>query len=97
MIDSKITQQPKTYTTLPQKCEEIGFTMPSDIYISTLLKSLVASKPNGRFLELGTGFGLSLVSMIEGMVGHSQIISVDNDHDLISIVSKVIGKRQNVH
>ena len=97
MIDSKITQQPKNYTTLLQKCEEIGFTMPSDIYIGTLLKSLVASKPNGRFLELGTGIGLSLAWMIEGMIGHSQIISVDNDHNLISTVSKIIGNRQNVH
>lgn len=97
MIDSKITQQPRTYSTLLQKCEEIGFTMPSDVYIGTLLKSLIASKPNGRFLELGTGIGLSLAWMIEGMVGQSQITSVDNDPELISIVSEVIGTNQHVH
>lgn len=86
MNDSNIVQQPKSYAKLLQKCADIGFTMPSDIYIGTLLKSLIAAKPNGRFLELGTGIGLSLAWMIDGMDPDSQITSVDNDPELISIV-----------
>ncbi len=70
-----------------EKSREIGFGMSSDVYIGTLLKTLVASKPNGNFLELGTGIGLSLAWMIKGMDEDSQIISVDNDPELIQIAN----------
>lgn len=32
--------------------------MPSDLQTGSLLRTLVTSKPNGLFLELGTGTGL---------------------------------------
>lgn len=60
--------------------------MPSDVYIGTLLKTLMASKPKGKFLELGTGIGLSLSWMVDGMDAESELISVDNDPKLIAIV-----------
>ncbi len=59
--------------------------MPSDVYIGTLLKSLCASKPDGNFLELGTGMGLSLAWMIEGMDSNSKVTSVDNNPELIAL------------
>lgn len=59
--------------------------MPSDIYIGTLLKTLISSRPNGRFLELGTGIGLSLSWMVDGMDTESHLITVDNDPELIDI------------
>lgn len=59
--------------------------MPSDMYIGTLLKTLVASKPSGSFLELGTGMGLSLAWILEGMDAASKLVSIDNDMDLINI------------
>ena len=45
----------------------------------------MCSKPGGNFLELGTGIGLSLSWMIEGMDDLSRLISVDNDPQLIEI------------
>lgn len=85
MDQSTITEKPKQYQNLLEKSKEMGFTMPSDIYIGTLLKTLVASKPSGKFLELGTGIGLSLSWLIQGMDEDSKIISVDNDASLIEV------------
>ncbi|KJD35250.1 methyltransferase [Tamlana sedimentorum] len=85
MNDLNILDVPKRYSELEDKCKEIGFSMPSDIYIGTLLKTMITSKPNSNFLELGTGIGLSLSWMLEGMDLASKLISVDNDSKLIEI------------
>ncbi|WP_420601938.1 O-methyltransferase [Flagellimonas sp.] len=89
MDQSTILDMPKVYGQLCSRSEEIGFTMPSDLYIGTLLKTLVASKPKGNFLELGTGMSLSLSWMLEGMDENSRIISIDNDPELIQIAKEV--------
>ncbi|TDS13624.1 putative O-methyltransferase YrrM [Maribacter caenipelagi] len=91
MNDTNIQDIPKIHTEIIRKSEEIGFTMPSDLYVGSFLKTLIASKPNGRFLEIGTGIGLSLSWMIEGMDAESKLISVDNDQELISIATSYFG------
>ncbi|WP_431121347.1 O-methyltransferase [Flagellimonas flava] len=91
MNQANILDTPNVYAALLSKSDEIGFTMPSDMYIGTFLKTLVASKPAGRFLELGTGMGLSLAWMLEGMDSASKLISVDNDMDLIQIAKGFFG------
>ena len=70
--------------------------MPSDLYIGTFLKTLVTSKPNGRFLELGTGIGLSLSWMLDGMDQRSKLITIDNDAELIAIADDYFGKDDRV-
>ncbi|WP_282050365.1 O-methyltransferase [Maribacter aquivivus] len=96
MNDTNIQDIPKIHTEITRKSEEIGFTMPSDLYVGSFLKTLIASKPNGRFLEIGTGIGLSLSWMIEGMDADSKLISVDNDPALISIASSYFGDDDKV-
>ncbi|WP_282111381.1 O-methyltransferase [Maribacter stanieri] len=96
MKDTNIQDIPKIHTEITRKSEEIGFTMPSDLYVGSFLKTLIASKPNGRFLEIGTGIGLSLSWMIEGMDADSKLISVDNDPALISIASSYFGEDDRV-
>ena len=96
MKDTNIQDIPKIHTEITRKSEEIGFTMPSDLYVGSFLKTLIASKPNGRFLEIGTGIGLSLSWMIEGMDADSKLISVDNDPALISIASSYFGENDRV-
>lgn len=96
MDDSKILDIPKKHQAIQQKSIDIGFTMPSDIYVGALLKTLVCSKPNGSFLELGTGIGLSLSWMIEGMDKDSKIISIDNDPKLSKIAETYFGDDQRV-
>jgi len=96
MNDTNIQDIPKIHTEITRKSEEIGFTMPSDFYVGSFLKTLIASKPNGRFLEIGTGIGLSLSWMIEGMDADSKLISVDNDQELISIATSYFGSDDRV-
>lgn len=79
---------PLIYPIIQEKCLEIEFAMPSDMLVGTLLKSLIASKPVGNFLELGTGIGLSLAWMVDGMDDASQLISLDHDAALTKIVSE---------
>ncbi|SNZ00102.1 O-methyltransferase [Flagellimonas pacifica] len=96
MNQANILDAPKMYPQLRCKSEEIGFTMPSDLYIGTFLKTLVASKPEGNFLELGTGIGLSLAWMLEGMDKNSSIISIDNDQELIQIAKEFFGEEKRL-
>ncbi|WP_299325544.1 O-methyltransferase [uncultured Maribacter sp.] len=96
MNDTNIQDIPKIHTEITRKSEEIGFTMPSDLHVGSFLKTLIASKPKGRFLEIGTGIGLSLSWMIEGMDADSKLISVDNDPALISIVTSYFGSDDRV-
>jgi len=92
MKESNILDKPKIYSKILEKSNEIGFTMPSDIFIGTLLKTLITSRPKSYILELGTGIGLSLSWMIEGLDEDSKLISVDNDSKLIGIVKEFFGK-----
>ncbi|WP_109435842.1 O-methyltransferase [Aquimarina sp. AU119] len=96
MNDSKIIGFPKVYSELETLCKEIGFTMPSDPYIGTLLKTLITSKPNANLLELGTGIGLSLSWMIAGMDDSSRLITLDNDPKLIKVAQKYFEKEEKV-
>jgi len=87
MNDLNIKDRPKLHSKIVAKSKEIGFTMPSDLLVGTLLKTIITSKPNSNILELGTGIGLSLSWMIDGMDSNSKLISVDNDQNLITIAS----------
>ena len=68
-----------------------GFTMPSERKTGSLLQVLAATKPGGRFLELGTGTGLSTCWILDGMNPDAHLISVDNDENVISIAQKHLG------
>ena len=96
MNDSNIQDIPKVYDQLLAKSEELGFTMPSDLYIGPFLKTLVASKPGGNFLELGTGMSLSLVWMIEGMDENSKLTTIDYDQQLIDVANEFFGHDQRL-
>lgn len=96
MNDSNIKDIPSIHPEIDRKSREIGFTMPSDMYIGTFLKTLISSKPGGRFLELGTGIGLSLSWMIDGMDDKSTLVTVDNDPKLIEIAKQYFSKDTRV-
>ena len=87
---------PRSYRELAKEGEAINFSMPSELSCGQLLRTLVASKPGGNFLELGTGIGLSLSWMVDGMDHQSSILSIDNDPSLIEIVEKYFSSEQRV-
>jgi len=79
-MTDEITQNiPKTYFDIDKATKENGFTMPSEIKTCSLLKTLAASKPSSKFLELGTGTGLSTSWILDGMDKDSSIISTEPD------------------
>ncbi len=83
--------QPAAYAAIFAATQEAGFTMASDVNTCSLLRTLAASKPTGRFLELGTGTGLSTAWILDGMDDYSTLISVDNDPEVLAIARKHVG------
>ncbi len=96
MNDTNILNKPTFHSSILAKSEEIGFTMPSDLFVGTLLKTLITAKPKSNILELGTGIGLSLSWMIDGMDAESRLTTVDNDPALIKIAKQYFKEDQRV-
>ena len=96
MIDTIPHNIPKLYPEIKKKCEEIEFSMLSDIQLGSLLKTLVAAKPGAKILELGTGIGLALSWIQDGMDDTSKIISIDNDPELIATASEYFSEDSRV-
>jgi predicted O-methyltransferase YrrM len=65
--------------------------MASEPLIGAMLRMLVASKPCGRFLELGTGTGIATAWLLEGMDERSTLISVDNDGAVQAVARDSLG------
>lgn len=97
MNDSNILDKPKIYSELEAKSQEIGFSMPSDLYIGSLLKMLISSKPKANLLELGTGIGLSLSWMIDGMDKNSFLTTIDNNPELIQIAKEKFAAEKRIN
>ena len=96
MNQTHIHNKPEIHDSIVRKSSEIGFSMNSDLYTGSLLKTLVASKPKGHFLELGTGPGLGTSWILDGMDLGSRLITVDNDPELITIAKQYFGKDERV-
>jgi predicted O-methyltransferase YrrM len=92
MTDEIIQDIPKTYFDIDNATKERGFTMASDIQTCSLLKTIATSKPSGKFLELGTGTGLSTAWILEGMDSYSTLISFDSDQSFLSIAQQFLDQ-----
>jgi predicted O-methyltransferase YrrM len=92
MTDHDIQNIPESYFAIDQATKELGFTMPSDMLTCSLLRTLAATKPSGKFLELGTGTGLSTSWILDGMDPNSTLVSIDNDRTVLSIAKTHLGK-----
>jgi len=90
MEDSVFTDVPVQYNTIVQETTALSFNMNSDLYTGSLLKTLVASKKAGRFLELGTGGGLATSWILEGMDSRAKLVTVENNTALLGIARQLI-------
>ena len=88
---------PDSYFAIDIATKQNGFTMPSDILTCSLLRTLATSKPSGKFLELGTGTGLSTSWILDGMDNDSTIISFDNNKILLQIAQTFLGKDKRLN
>lgn len=82
---------PAAYHLIDQETRLSGFTMASDIDTCSLLKTLAAAKPGGKFLELGTGTGLSTSWILDGMDANATLVSIDNDAQFLNIARKFLS------
>ncbi len=81
---------------IEKESQAIGFDQVSDRKVGALLSTLCASKPGGRFLEFGTGSGLSTAWMIAGMDSASELMTVENDRRVLDIAEKYLSDIGNV-
>lgn len=65
--------------------------MASEPKTGALLRALAASKPNGRFLELGTGTGIATAWLLAGMDADSRLTSVDTDQSVQQVAREFLG------
>jgi len=91
MTDEINQKIPNEYFAIDKATKENGFTMSSDILTCSLLRTLATSKPSGKFLELGTGSGLSTSWILDGMDSNSTLTSFDNDETLLAIAKNNLG------
>jgi len=91
MNDEKMIGLPPKYAEVLGASKSMGFTMCSDVLTGNLLRTLAASKPQGRLLEIGTGTGLSATWILDGMDSQSTLLSVDNNADLVAVAEKFLG------
>jgi len=82
---------PKAYQAIDDETKALGFTMASDILTCSLLRSLAASKRHAKFLELGTGTGLSTSWILDGMDKQSTLVSIDNESKYIQVANHFLG------
>ncbi|OJY60404.1 O-methyltransferase [Thiobacillus sp. 0-1251] len=91
MNDLHNINEPKAIPSIWSDTRAAGFTMASEPLTCSLLRTLAASKPSSRFLELGSGTGLSTAWLLDGMDAESHLTTVDNDESLLSILQANLG------
>lgn len=83
--------EPKAVPIIWAETHAAGFTMASEPLTCSLLRTLAASKPSARFLELGSGTGLATAWLLDGMDANSRLLTVDNDASLLAILERNLG------
>ena len=91
MNDLHNLNEPKSIPAIWADTRAVGFTMASESLTCSLLRTLAASKPSARFLELGSGTGLSTAWLLDGMDPASHLTTVDDDETLLSILRRNLG------
>jgi predicted O-methyltransferase YrrM len=87
---------PALYESIKAESQRLHFNMLSDIPTGSLLKTLVASKPGGAFLEIGTGTGLSLAWIVAGADARSFIVSIDNEASFQAVARNAFSQDSRI-
>jgi predicted O-methyltransferase YrrM len=91
MEDLAYLQRPAALAGIEEATRLRGFLMASEPLTGALLRTLAASKPGGRFLELGTGTGIATAWLLDGMDAGSALVSVDVDGDVQGVAREHLG------
>jgi len=87
---------PDSVPAIEADTRRLQFPMASDTQTGALLRTLAATMPNGRFLELGTGTGLGTAWLLDGMDRESRLITADNDHACLAVAKHHLGSDARV-
>lgn len=96
MHDLENIKIPEIVQEILVKTEDIGYEMVSEPLVGSLLRTLAMSKPSGRFLELGTGTGVSTAWILNGMDSQSTLLTIENDAVLVAIAQEHLEKDPRV-
>jgi predicted O-methyltransferase YrrM len=96
MNDLAISGTPVVLAAIRDATQRLGFTMASEPQTGSVLRTLAASKPGGRLLELGTGTGVGTAWLLAGMDAASHLDSVDNDANVLAIAERHLGDDSRV-
>lgn len=78
MNDRPLTR-PDQLAVVEEAADRLGFHMSCEDRTGSLLATLAASKPGGRFLEIGTGVGAGVAWMLSGMDVGAHLTTIDID------------------
>lgn len=76
---------------LAMRARQAGFVQSCSLAVGRLLSALAASKPEGSFLELGTGAGLGTAHIRNGMTAGASLVSVEMDPALSRIAEQEVA------
>lgn len=91
MNDHDIAQTPAALDAILRDSARIGFALASEPKTGSLLRALAASKPGGRFLEIGTGTGVGTAWLLAGMDADARLSSVDSDAKVSQVARRHLG------
>lgn len=89
MEDLPYITPPQAVASILEETERMNFGMASEPLVGAL-RTLAASKPGGRFLELGTGTGVATAWLLSGMDAHSTLVSVDIDAIAQNVLARAL-------
>jgi predicted O-methyltransferase YrrM len=91
MDDLSYIRPPAALALILERTQALSFNMASEPRTGALLRTLAASKPSGRLLELGTGTGIATAWLLAGMDAGSTLISVDTDAKVQAVAHECLG------
>jgi len=91
MNDTILIKMPESLKQIESQSKNLDFGMASDPRTGAFLAALAASKPGGRFLELGTGTGIATAWLLSGMDAASTLISIDVQPEFQAVARAVLG------
>jgi len=95
-MDDTPTACPPALDWIRRETETLGFDLASQPKTGAILAALVASKPGGRFLELGTGTGCATAWLLAGMDGASSLDTVDIDPEVVEVAKRYLSDDRRV-
>src|ERR1051325_2957647 len=96
MNDQDISSQPAVLDAILAATQALGFKMASEPQTGSFLRTLAASKPHGKFLELGTGTGVGTAWILSGMDAESLLESVENDAVVLAVAQRHLAQDRRV-